>query len=237
MVIRNRSCLILVVAMACLPTLAWSETFRARITGSKGDRGKCTIEVVVDESAEVEVMGDSGRIRTLAGSPAHWVRMECTSPLPRNPEEFRFRGIDGRGRVELVRDPRSGRGAAVVRIFDPKGGREGYTFDLEWRGYDNSSNYNDIPRRMDGQRRGNRERFSGARAVEVCREAAAERLRRDGFDNIRIRNIEADNRTGRSDSVQGTATARRGRRTEEFTFSCSVDLSNGNVRRVRIDRR
>jgi hypothetical protein len=223
--------------MACLPALAFSETFRARITGSRGDRGKCTIEVVVDEAAEVEVIGDTGRIRTLAGSPSHWVRMECTSPLPRKPEEFRFRGIDGRGRVELVRDPRSGRGAAVVRIFDPKGGREGYTFDLEWRGYDNSSSYNEVPRRVDGQRQGNKGRVSAARAVEICREAAADRLRRNGFDNIHIRNIEADNWTGRGDLVQGIATAHRSHRTEEFNFSCSVDLSSGQVRNVRLDRR
>jgi hypothetical protein len=54
--------------------------------------------------------------------------------LPRNPGDFRFRGVDGRGRVELVRDPSSSGGTAVVRIEDSKGGREGYTFDLEWRG-------------------------------------------------------------------------------------------------------
>jgi hypothetical protein len=115
---------------------AASDTIRANITGSNGDRGKCTIEVVVDGTAEVEVSGDMGHIRTLAGGRAHWVRLQCTGPIPRNPEDFRFRGIDGRGRVELIRDPRSNRGAAVVRIVDTKGGREGYTFDLEWRGYD-----------------------------------------------------------------------------------------------------
>lgn len=49
------------------------------------------------------------------------------------PDNFRFRGIDGRGRQELVRDPNNG-GAAVIRIDDPKGGSEGYTFDVEWRG-------------------------------------------------------------------------------------------------------
>jgi hypothetical protein len=208
------------------------DTFRANITGSNGDRGKCTIEVVVDEAAEVEVSGDMGRIRTLAGTPAHWVRMQCTSPMPRNPEEFRFRGIDGRGRVELIRDPRSNRGAAVVRIIDTKGGREGYTFDLEWRGYGNSG-----PRYGGGSRRQDGGRFSGARAVDVCREAAESRILRDGYDNIRIRNIEADNRPGRNDRVQGTATARRGRRMAEFNFSCSVDLSTGRVRNVNVSRR
>jgi len=125
----------LLAAAACLPMAAAPDTIRANITGGRGDRGKCTIEVNVDEAAEVEVSGDVGRIRTLAGGRAHWVRLQCTGPIPRNPEDFRFRGIDGRGQVELIRDPRSNRGAAVVRIIDRKGGREGYTFDLEWRGF------------------------------------------------------------------------------------------------------
>jgi hypothetical protein len=42
--------------------------------------------------------------------------------------------VDGRGRQTLLRDPSSNRGTAVVRIEDPQGGREGYTFDIEWRG-------------------------------------------------------------------------------------------------------
>jgi hypothetical protein len=42
--------------------------------------------------------------------------------------------VDGRGRQTLLRDPASNRGTAVVRIEDPQGGREGYTFDIEWRG-------------------------------------------------------------------------------------------------------
>jgi hypothetical protein len=117
---------------------AYARTFvesrRASIRRGGGDGGKCTIEVVVDDAAEVEVSGDMGRLRTLAGSQATWRRFECSGPLPRNPADFRFVGIDGRGRVSLVGDPRGGRGVAVVRIEDPKGGREGYTFDLEWRG-------------------------------------------------------------------------------------------------------
>jgi hypothetical protein len=117
-------------------------TRRASIVGDRGGEGKCTIEVRVDISAEVEVNGDMGRIRTMGGQPANWVRFECTSPLPRNPIDFRFKGIDGRGNVNLIRDPMSGRGVAVVRIDDPKGGSEGYTFDLLWRG---GSDYNSGP--------------------------------------------------------------------------------------------
>jgi hypothetical protein len=108
------------------------ETRRASMRGG-GDHGKCTIEVEVDDVAEVEVMGDIGRLITLSGYPARFVRMECNGPLPADPYDFRFRGIDGRGQVTLVQAPGRGR-PAVVRINDYKGGREGYTFDLEWQG-------------------------------------------------------------------------------------------------------
>jgi hypothetical protein len=108
-------------------------TFRAQIRGG-GDHGKCTIEVDVDGVAEIEIQGDQGRMRTLSGNPAGWRRMECNQPLPPNPQGFRFTGVDGRGRQTLLRDPSSNRGVAVVRIEDPQGGHEGYTFDIEWGG-------------------------------------------------------------------------------------------------------
>ena len=100
--------------------------------GSPGE-GKCTIEIVVDGAAEVEVRGDTAVLRNLAGAQPEWRRFECTGPLPGNPANFRFQGVDGRGRQTLIRDPRNG-GAAVVRIEDPSGGREGYKFDLMWGG-------------------------------------------------------------------------------------------------------
>lgn len=116
-----------------LPVWA-QDSMRAIMKGRpNGDRGKCTIEVNVDDVAEVEVSGDRGRMRTLAGQPSQWRRFECNSIMPLRPNDFRFTGIDGRGRMTLVRDPRNG-GPAVIRIEDPKGGYEGYTFDLEWRG-------------------------------------------------------------------------------------------------------
>jgi hypothetical protein len=122
-------------ALAIAPAMAqpW-QTYRGRITGGGGGRGKCTIEVRVDGSAEVEISGADGRMRTLSGATATWRRLECNAPLPANALEFTFKGIDGRGNQYLVREPAQNRGIAVVRIEDPQGGDEGYTFDLEWRG-------------------------------------------------------------------------------------------------------
>ena len=105
---------------------------RADIRGGGGN-GKCTIEVWVDGVAEVEIRGENASLRTLQGQSASWRRFVCNEPMPPNPAEFRFSGVDGRGRQELIRDPSRG-GVAVVRIEDSHGGGEGYTFDIEWRG-------------------------------------------------------------------------------------------------------
>lgn len=102
-----------------------------RVGGGMPGGGKCTIEVVVDGSAEVEIRGDTANLRDLAGASPQWRRFECTGPLPANPGDFRFVGVDGRGRQQLLRDPRHG-GSAVVRIDDPDSGSAGYTFDLIW---------------------------------------------------------------------------------------------------------
>jgi hypothetical protein len=122
---------------ACLlaqpPGYRAEQRFTASIGGQIGDHGKCTIEVNVDDVAVVEVFGGQGRLLTLSGLPAEWRRMQCNQPMPANPQDFRFQGVDGRGRVSLQTDPRNNRGVAVIRIEDPKGGREGYTFDLTWR--------------------------------------------------------------------------------------------------------
>jgi hypothetical protein len=54
-------------------------------------------------------------------------------PTSGNIRNFRFRGIDGRGNPRLVQEPdRSNYYVAVVNVQDPKGGGEGYTFDLSW---------------------------------------------------------------------------------------------------------
>ena len=100
--------------------------------GGNPYNGKCTIEVVVDGSAEVEIRGDRAVLRNLAGRPPEWRRFECNGVMSPNPVDFRFQGIAGRGRQTLVRDPRRNQGAIVVLLEDPDNGSEGYTFDILW---------------------------------------------------------------------------------------------------------
>jgi hypothetical protein len=122
-------------ALLLAPAFAQRPTdLRARITGGNGDRGLCTVVVDVDGVAEVEIHGDEGRLRTLSGAPSTWLKLECTQPVPANPIDFRFIGVDGRGPISLVKEPKSNRGVAVVHIEDPRPGREGYTFQLAWNG-------------------------------------------------------------------------------------------------------
>lgn len=103
----------------------------AEIRGGGGD-GKCTIEVEVDGIADVEISGMNAQIRTVSGAPSRFRRFECNQEMPRNAYDFRFKGIDGRGRQDLVRPPSNS--PAVIRIEDSKGGSEGYTFDIFWKG-------------------------------------------------------------------------------------------------------
>lgn len=110
------------------------DTFRGRITGGGGDRGKCTVEVVVDGTAEIEIIEAEGRMNTLAGARATWRSMECNMGVPGNPAEFKFSPQSGRGKQYVVRQPQENRGIALIRIEDPSGGSGTYRFDLEWRG-------------------------------------------------------------------------------------------------------
>jgi len=119
-------------AFAAGAASAQSFSRQAVLVGGGGDVGKCTIEVVVDGAAQVEIRGGNAILKNLSGQPPQWRRFECTSIMPANPVDFRFAGVDGRGRQQLIADPRNG-GAAVVRIDDPDNGSEGYTFDLTWR--------------------------------------------------------------------------------------------------------
>jgi len=128
-----------VITPLCAQNFPRSATMRG---GGNGRDGKCTIEVVVDGAADVEIRGTNAVLHNLSGQPAQWRRFECTGVMPSNPADFRFQGIDGRGRQTLVRDPRNG-GSAVVRIEDPDGGNEGYTFDIMWSADNYSQNRGD----------------------------------------------------------------------------------------------
>lgn len=220
---------------------------RATIRGSGGSSGKCTIEVRVDGVAEVDIYGDSGRLRTLAGQPATWTRMECNGPLPYNMTDFRFRGIDGRGSQRLVSDPRNNNSMAVVRIEDPRGGSEGYTFDIEWSGASggapadgfNTPGYGSDRRGGFGYGGRGRGGLSAEQTIDLCRNEVRARGERDyGLRNIDITSAALDTNQGRRDWVTGSFNERSfgPRRGGEYRFNCQVDSRSGQVQTVEILR-
>ncbi len=235
---------ILVAALGVIASSMSAQTLQRRATlagGGNPGRGNCTVEVVVDGAADVEIRGDTATLRNLSGQPPQWRRFECTGALPANPANFRFTGVDGRGRQELVRDPSNG-GVAVVRIQDPDGGAEGYTFDISWgeSGYNRGGGYpdrGDRGRFDPPNRRPGGGRYTTEEAVRVCQDAvrqqAAERFR---TRNIAFRRTTLDDNPGRRDWVMGILDIRRGYdRDEAYRFSCSVNFDTGEVRSVQID--
>jgi len=226
---------------------------RANITGGGNpDSGKCTIEVVVDGVAEVEINGENGVMRNISGQPPQWRRFECSGRMPNNPASFRFKGIDGRGRQDLIRDPRNG--GAVVRIEDSDGGQEGYTFDLLWGGgFDDRTDQRgqiapQYPQVGGGApqyggggggqygrgRNGGGNRWTAQQAIAACRDDVRQRAaQRYGTPNVTFQNMRVDDNPGRQDWVVGSLTVPRDRQLHQF--ACSVNFDSGNVRWAQID--
>lgn len=103
----------------------------AIVGGGNPNAGQCTIMVSVDGNAQVDVMGADGMLRNLGGVVPKWRRFECTSAMPPNPPNFQFMAVSGRGRQNLISQPRNGV-SAVVKIEDTEGGAGDYTFRLTW---------------------------------------------------------------------------------------------------------
>jgi hypothetical protein len=212
---------------------------RANISGGGNENyGKCTIEVVVDGVAEVEINGANGVMRNLSGQPPQWRRFECNGVMPNNPAGFRFQGIDGRGRQDLIRNPNNG--SAIVRIEDSDGGAEGYTFDIMWGGgYDNRTQGRPgsfapgyVPSGGGGVAGGNR--WTTAQAINACRDDIRQRAaERYGTPNVRFQNLRIDNNPGRRDWVMGSLRVPRDNRVHDF--ACSVNFDNGVIRWAQLD--
>jgi hypothetical protein len=75
------------------------------------------------------------------------------------------------------------------------------------------------------------------RAIRSCQTAVERRLGDTGFGNISVRSIRVDDRPGRNGWIVGDATADGRDNRAAFDFSCSVDLADGDIRNVDVQRR
>src|SRR5581483_3467947 len=208
------------LGVAVAPSFAQIQQ-RARIVGGGNPNGgRCSVEVVVDGSAEVEIRGDMANLRDLSGREPQFRRFECTSVMPPNPVDFRLRAIQGRGRQTLIQDPRSG-GRAVVRIEDSQGGADTYAFEVLW-----SSGGGGFPAGPGDGRFGERERrmesFDTNRVMRECQQAVRrEASERFHAGNIEFRDMRVDNdrdfARGRIDVMRGPG------REDRYQFACSLN--------------
>jgi len=239
----HKAGLLLLAALCAAQAQGTESVRRATINGSRGTSGKCTIEVRVDIAAEVDISGDSGRLRTIAGQPATWTRMECSDPLPSQMSDFRFKGVDGRGQMRLVQDPRNNNSVAIIRIDDSKSGSEGYTFDIEWSGASGGApngfetrSVPGLPSTTRGPIRGSNRRISDEQAVDACRAELRDRATRDyGLRNIDVAAAQARGEEVTGTFNEGNALFRRGN-AAPYRFTCSVDYNSGQVRSLEIVR-
>ncbi len=138
---------------------------RARNWDERAPEGRCEIRVWVDDEVNIFLEGDLVTFETVRGQPAREAGTECTQPMPRGPAltDFQFKGIDGRGQVELIQAPERRNGyRAWVRIRDPKGGGEEHHFRLSWRqnwtSYGNQAPDRSVGRTLDRNSSGRTER-------------------------------------------------------------------------------
>ena len=101
----------------------------------QGDRvnGRMRWHGRIDDRTQVFVQGSSVTAKAVSGNPVSNTGFNFTSPLPQRPLTVEVRKTKGRGSVEIVQQPSRNNGfAAVIEIYDPKGGAEDYEFELIW---------------------------------------------------------------------------------------------------------
>ena len=229
----NKAIIVVLLSVLATPLFAARIPYQASIRGGGGS-GKCTVEVEVEGTATVEISGTQGVLNSPRGEGANWRRFECNQVLPRNPANFRFSGVDGRGRQELIRPPDGNGGTAVIRITDTGGGREGYTFDIEWSGGGGHGGGWDGAGSGPGAGWGGGSDFPASRAIQICQDGVrSEALNRYNVKNANFEEVRPDDGPGHNDWIVGRFRSGSG---DRYQFSCSVNFQNGKVRNIDIQR-
>jgi hypothetical protein len=223
---HNNNVLLTCAALIASAAAGNAQSYRraALIRASDPYEGRCTVSVLVDGAADVEIRGDNASLRRVSGgAPPRWERFECTGPLPNSAANLRLRAVEGNGRMALTHDSYNG-GVAVVHMANSDFGDQLYTFDVFWR-----------PERVYQSTDADRMIIDDD-SVQSCRTAAENRIRDDGYRDIRFGSVSKEMR-GANDLVMGTASASRTYGPESFSFSCRVDPDDGHVRRLDLTRR
>lgn len=208
-------CLVVCLLLCAAPAFSQRvQVRRATMNLRASGEGKCVVEVEVEGSAEVELFGDTGSLRTLGGAPALWRRFECSAVVPADPGGFRFTGVAGEGQQALLADPRWNGGVAVVRIDNPHALHEVYVFDVSWP-VDRAAASRGMPHPGP---------TPGGPNVAACQEAVRVRARGTyGYRDIRFYDVDSTYNQHPRDFVSGTFEGRRGGRVDELRYTCALN--------------
>jgi hypothetical protein len=80
--------------------------------------------------------------------------------------------------------------------------------------------------------------FATDDAMRLCMEAARERAQRE-FDvrRVEFHDLHFEDRPGRDGAIQGEFVGRRGDDRFRFHFACAVDMLDGRLRSINVERR
>jgi hypothetical protein len=87
----------------------------------------------IDGTSFIRIRGREVRSQSQSGLPVQNQQFDFTDPLPNAPVQVVLAEVEGRGRVNLIQQPRPENNyTVVVRIDDSKGGQSPYRFVLRW---------------------------------------------------------------------------------------------------------
>lgn len=250
---------LLAVAVSATAVGQQVSTIDARMAGKAGDEGKCTFEVVVQGSADVQIRGSQGRLVTESGNPAQWRRLDCNEPLPYSAGNFKFKGIDGHGQQSLAAVPNSNNGVAVIHIVNNSNKNEGYTGEIEWRAGSETS-WSPPPTATSGYSVGNESgRWNNgwndaddaswssgsysnwnsagsgaAAAAQACQDYVARRVSREHTEVVNVQmqpdTVTTSQRNGSLVRVKGQGQYQaNGGDSGGFEFRCEYDTQTGQI--------
>jgi hypothetical protein len=144
----------------------------------------------------------------------------------------------GNVRFDEINTSRSGWVSGMVRVGDGMSSTErrfSCAVNMD-SGYVRSSRIEGAPvaSNQPGQRYGEAGRDIEAAGMDGCRATIADRLRGQGYWNIRVKQL---NRDPDGNRVTGFARADGQDHPESFSFSCSLDPDSGVVRGTSVSRR
>jgi hypothetical protein len=92
----------------------------------------------VDREVQVVMRGRNVRTDRIGQTEPGRARIREIGSLPRQDGEINVRVLDGRGRVDVIQQPRAQNGyTAIVRIVDPRSGSDSYRLTAYWQSYSN----------------------------------------------------------------------------------------------------